>query len=102
MASPFYHQPLSTTDSIRIVGITPNHDLEAQVHCTVSEYSLAQPLEPFEALAYAWGDASDKIPIMIGDNNQYLPITRNFLNALKSLRRRDKVRLIWIDAICIN
>ncbi|KAK0610839.1 heterokaryon incompatibility, partial [Immersiella caudata] len=29
-------------------------------------------------------------------------VTRNCFNALKSLRRPDTPRSLWIDAICIN
>lgn len=55
---------------------------------------------PYEALSYATGDVSSKEIIYVDD----LPcqITKQLFNALKSIRRRQKDRILWVDAICIN
>ena len=35
-------------------------------------------------------------------NGLVFPITRNLYNALQRLCHKDKVRRLWVDAICIN
>ncbi|KAJ4109647.1 hypothetical protein NW768_012083 [Fusarium equiseti] len=80
----------------------------------------------FEAISYAWGDASDTDQIDIADGS-HLPspdlqskeltdafttfessprgtllIGRNLAAALRHLRLESKPRLLWADAICIN
>lgn len=61
--------------------------------------SLSRIIE-YEAVSYAWGPPhfSDAITC----NETLLTITPRLANALKHLRYHDKVRYLWIDALCIN
>jgi hypothetical protein len=55
----------------------------------------------YEALSYCWGDNTTfKTPIVC--NGARLEITRNLKSALWHLRNKEKVRVLWVDAICIN
>jgi hypothetical protein len=55
---------------------------------------------PYEALSYTWGDAADKVPILV--NDKVLEVTRNLFLALANIRMENADSFLWIDAICIN
>jgi hypothetical protein len=54
----------------------------------------------YEALSYVWGDASGPINITI--NGVDFSVTRSLYQALKHMMLVDKVRVVWVDVICIN
>ena len=54
----------------------------------------------FEALSYCWGDQSVKKPIEV-DYADFV-VTENLHSALVHLRSERQVRLLWVDAVCIN
>ena len=57
----------------------------------------------YEALSYAWG-SSDKLEcLLVGETgNDTIAVTQNLAAALPYLRYRDRPRVLWIDAICVN
>jgi hypothetical protein len=54
----------------------------------------------YAALSYTWGDPRDTQMITVGLSS--VPVTRNLYSALEHLRYDNTVRVIWIDALCIN
>ena len=61
----------------------------------------------FEALSYTWGSQQDLVTAEIishygGGGGHTVFTRRNLAAALRSLRYPDKVRTLWVDAICIN
>jgi hypothetical protein len=54
----------------------------------------------YESLSYVWGDIRHCVDIRIDGFN--FPVTRNLYEALKHLVLEDAVRVVWVDAICIN
>jgi len=54
----------------------------------------------YEALSYCWGDTTIKTPIIC--NGARLDVTQSLKVALQHLRNEKEVRVLWIDAICIN
>ncbi|KAF7193482.1 Heterokaryon incompatibility protein 6, OR allele [Pseudocercospora fuligena] len=65
------------------------------------------PLDPgldYEALSYTWGSPKNPIAIAVAQEDYYrtVKVTRNCAEALDALRLRDRPRLLWIDAMCIN
>ncbi|KAH6653958.1 HET domain protein [Truncatella angustata] len=54
----------------------------------------------YEALSYMWG--TDKAPNPLRCQSSDIPITLNLETALRSLRLRDGIRTLWVDAVCIN
>jgi len=126
----FKYEPLEHSQdvrAIRIVELLPGKALE-DIKCRLRPVVLQPPSESvltktfdvrgrelsganqdqeqetvvsYEALSYCWGDnAAVKTPILC--NGARLEITRNLKSALQHLREEEKVRVLWIDAICIN
>lgn len=67
------------------------------------------PLKPctgllYEALSYTWGSSASKTDVvMVRDEHDYaLGVTKSLATALQYLRLKDKPRVLWIDAICVN
>ncbi|KAK8017008.1 hypothetical protein PG993_015197 [Apiospora rasikravindrae] len=58
----------------------------------------------YEALSWCWGSDEPRFALKIeeGDNTYKFKVKRELALALKYLRRKDRVRWLWIDAICIN
>ncbi|KAH8817266.1 heterokaryon incompatibility protein-domain-containing protein [Xylogone sp. PMI_703] len=54
----------------------------------------------YEALSYTWGynDFAESIEV----KGRRLHITLNLYRALRDLRLRDRDRILWVDAICID
>ncbi|KAF2678278.1 hypothetical protein K458DRAFT_317482, partial [Lentithecium fluviatile CBS 122367] len=61
----------------------------------------------YEALPYVWGteDAKIRVPVV---ESAFPSVQRAFWlrpnvhEALKCLRSPDKIRIMWVDALCIN
>ena len=62
--------------------------------------SLLEPPE-YEAVSYTWGEPIFSASIECFSKGQ-LPITENLSNALFHLRLANRLRVLWVDAICIN
>lgn len=59
------------------------------------QYSIS-----YEALSYAWGSANKTHTIML--NGKELRVTTNLMTALRHLTWKDRDRILWIDALCID
>ncbi|KAH7304770.1 heterokaryon incompatibility protein-domain-containing protein [Stachybotrys elegans] len=78
------------------------------LHAGVGDEPLSGALEvidaentpPYEALSYCWGSEGPSTTIRIEGSD--LPIRSNLAAAMRSLRRSEGARRIWIDALCIN
>lgn len=82
----------------RLLHLSSN--TEHGITCRLSVISIDDP-PPFEALSYVWGSAEDLETIKV-DGNAFR-VTQNLYAALNSLvPLDDAVRVLWIDAICIN
>ena len=97
--SSFYtYQSLSNGNEIRLLAILPGR-FGDPIKCTLSTVCLDD--EPaFEALSYTWGSMS-RASSLICDSKS-LHVTSNLYEGLQRLRRRKSVRVIWVDAVCIN
>lgn len=83
---------------IRLAHILPGRWSE-NVSCKLTVVSLDDK-PSYEALSYAWGDPSDKVPIFL--EGLTFPVTKNLHLALRRLRHVGETRHIWVDALCIN
>jgi ankyrin repeat protein len=72
---------------------------EGFVRCELYQARLHQTF-PYEALSYTWGSKREMKNIEV--NGRRLDITRNLHEALYHLRSRDRNRILWVDAICID
>ncbi|KAI0549238.1 heterokaryon incompatibility protein-domain-containing protein [Xylaria curta] len=83
---------------IRVLCILPGFE-EGPIECQLEERDLQNDVIE-EALSYVWGE-----PIFdefINIDGRAFRVTRNLDNIIRSLRDREVIRTIWIDAICIN
>lgn len=57
-----------------------------------------------EALSYVWGSTENPSSLIVqtSTGRKVIAITQNLAQALQYLRREDKDRVLWIDAICVN
>ncbi|KAI0157231.1 heterokaryon incompatibility protein-domain-containing protein [Xylariaceae sp. FL1272] len=64
-------------------------------------------LENYEALSYVWGSPDKSCHVYVDEVDEgsvggSIPVTANLDRALRSLRPRDKPRVLWADAVCID
>jgi hypothetical protein len=86
--------------SIRILALEPSRDFNSDIRCRVIESSLNGALGVYEALSYVWGSQICDLKITCNDRPFY--VTTNCLLALRYLRKKAKIRFLWVDAICID
>lgn len=99
-ANPFHHSPLdSSTDGIRLLTLEAAKDSVAPIKSSLHHVTFAEKPK-YEALSYTWGDETTKMKISI-DGKEF-EVGRNLYQALRHIRRTDRDRVVWIDAICIN
>jgi hypothetical protein len=105
-SAPGNEQPLYVhlphKDSIRLLEIQPGIR-GSPIVCTMNYVRLQSlpgtPGPDFEALSYTWGvPGGDEFLIVC--NTQAMKVKLNLIHALHQLRRPDRVRTIWVDAIC--
>jgi hypothetical protein len=94
----FEYTPLESPNKIRIVKVLPGEET-ADIRCQMNDADLDRP-PSYHALSYVWGSAEVTSPIIL--NNRLFFVTQNLWLALRHLRRRDSVCVMWIDAISIN
>ncbi|KAI0809688.1 heterokaryon incompatibility protein-domain-containing protein [Xylaria sp. FL0064] len=86
-----------STSHIRVVRIKPGSSQD-MVECQFLTESIAAA--EFDALSYLWGTTIVPRRIKVDGTGFY--VTYNLFSALRELRRPDRDRLVWIDALCIN
>lgn len=96
MAS-FPYQELRGID-IRLLDLLPGSHTDP-LRCSIRHAPLAASTA-FEALSYTWGPPPESRQITI--NRHKVPVRPNLFTGLMYLRRPDRTRTIWIDALCIN
>lgn len=84
--------------SIRLAELEAG-DPTDPIRCFLKQERLNDRLD-FQALSYEWKQEYGCAEVHC--NGFALKVTRNLVDALKSLRHRSKNRHLWIDAICIN
>jgi hypothetical protein len=108
-------QPLLGSRHIRLIALHPQSPIKfgiersgtsdyPSLYCEVFQTSLdeistkGQPL--FMAVSYVCGDQRPALRIRCGTKSVVIP--ENAYEALLHLRLSDRLRLIWIDCLCIN
>ncbi len=103
LLQPYIYKSLETS-SIRIIRLHPAQSLEAALHCELIHRKLAD-LESYEAISYVWGDAIFSETLHISNdsiNDSIVKITPSLSTALRHFRQKDRERILWADAICID
>ena len=93
--------PLGSRDEIRLVTLEPSEHLNAIPVCDLKVVRLgSHPV--FEALSWAWGERWQETRQDIYFQQRPWSISKNLYEALTNLRRPDRSRILWFDALCIN
>ncbi|KAF6805907.1 heterokaryon incompatibility protein het-6-like protein [Colletotrichum musicola] len=92
-------------DEFRVLCLSPVRDVDYPVHVDLETYADEQHAE-YETVSYTWGgeegDSASCRPVYVGEHWDVLWQTRNCWEMLRYLRPRRGVRIVWVDAICIN
>ncbi|KAH7138683.1 heterokaryon incompatibility protein-domain-containing protein, partial [Dendryphion nanum] len=97
----FKYNPISLAGpSFRLLRLFKGD--EDSIQCQLFESKLTSPeyVRDFVALSYTWGSTSRPCDIMI--NGSKMTVTKNVYLALRDLRYKEKDRVLWIDALCID
>jgi hypothetical protein len=97
-SSLYKYHTLPYEKYIRLLVLSPGHEND-NINCTLRETELESAPE-YEAISYAWGDPANKIDVLC--DGKILMITQSLKNALLRLKLKDRPRIIWADAICID
>lgn len=84
---------------IRALCILPG-SRDDTIRCEFRVIALKDENVEFEALSYVWGTEDNPQPIELKGRPQ--KVKANLFAALQHLRKSDRQRIIWIDALCIN
>ncbi len=100
MALAYEYTPLSAShdDETRLLHLQPGSG-DDSIHFTLHTVKLNDKPR-YEAISYCWGDPSDTREVYC--DSAPLHVTNSLYSALKRLRRKDSVRILWADAVCIN
>ena len=98
MSSTLYNKLNPQKREVRVIALLPGQWSET-IHCVLNVVSPGEGCS-YQALSYVWGDPRIRREILI--NQHPFPVTINLFLALRRLRDADVVRMIWIDALCIN
>ena len=93
----FYETLPQDPFSIPLLQIKPG--VSEEVQCSLSTFSLNHAPQ-YEALSYVGGPLDPPDHVLCNDKR--LQIRPNLGLALRRIRRIDKSRYIWVDALCIN
>jgi hypothetical protein len=92
----FSHEALDRSeDSFRLCRLLPGAG-EEPVHCELIDDTVTNQTAQYCALSSTWGRPTEQRWINLTENQP------NLLAALKAVRKHETMRLMWIDAICIN
>ena len=88
---------------IRLVNLLAGHESEKTIRLSLAVVDLVA-LPQFEALSYVVGqrDVSKSVGIAHRGVVTQFSISRTLETVLMTLRREDRDRLLWIDAVSIN
>lgn len=97
-----HYLPLKEPDEIRVLMLMPyEQDADEPIQCRFEHVRLAQRSQ-YEALSYTWGDQTNQHPVSIDTAGNVVHVGQNCLLALRTLRKAEVPRLLWVDALCIN
>ncbi|EME80615.1 uncharacterized protein MYCFIDRAFT_84640 [Pseudocercospora fijiensis CIRAD86] len=101
-------QNTSGSSDIRILLLAPSRNPHANLSGALTVISLPSSEQfAYEALSYTWDAPLHSHGQYLGVGTLWIEeipvcITGNLSAALKRLRQRDRVRALWVDAVCMN
>ena len=87
---------------IRVHEILPHPRLStATLHCKIRPVFLAEEhLPQLATIFYCWEDPTSKNIIIV--DVARLQVSARFFQVISRVAHADQVRIIWLDAVCIN
>jgi hypothetical protein len=82
----------------RLMTLLPGSHTDS-IRCSLEIVDI-ENAPPFEALSYVWGRDPSNTPVLC--DHKPIHTKWNLEQALRNLRCRNKSRLLWIDAVCID
>ncbi|CAO2651715.1 Nn.00g042850.m01.CDS01 [Neocucurbitaria sp. VM-36] len=97
------YTPLKSSESdIRVARLQPGA-FDDDLRISFQNGSLKELGPDYEALSYVWGPMEDPSHVEVEDNYLFIiSIRRNLDIALRHLWWPHDVRIVWVDALCID
>ncbi|KAF1967161.1 HET-domain-containing protein [Bimuria novae-zelandiae CBS 107.79] len=92
------YQPLEKPNGFRLLVLEPGEGSD-RVSCRLVNVVVSWRTQ-YEALSYTWGDPAIIEEIICNGHKKH--VTANLQVALRNLRFKDRPRILWVDALCIN
>ncbi|KAF2687985.1 hypothetical protein K458DRAFT_332531, partial [Lentithecium fluviatile CBS 122367] len=103
-SSPIYGEALKS-DEFRLACLSAVPNKDAPIHVTLEVYNDDDHPE-YECASYTWGgedgDSTLCCPIYVGSYWDVLLQTKNCSSLLRFMTPWRGIRLVWVDALCIN
>jgi Heterokaryon incompatibility protein (HET) len=94
------YRPLNPSkQEFRLLTLLSSPDFSATLQAELQVVEIGSSPQ-YEALSYVWGTAVFERDVYI-ERRRY-PIAEHLDYALRYLRHRDRNRVLWVDALCIN
>lgn len=101
---PIYGATLKPSE-FRLACLAPPESQDDPIHVHLEAFADDSHPE-YETVSYVWGgengDSTLSQPIFVGHHWDILFQTENCQNMLRSIRPARGIRLVWVDALCIN
>ena len=95
ISSQYEYSPLLSRTSFRLLNLLPGNDNDAIAYSLVdADWEVSSQ---YEAISYAWGDTHSKVSTYC--EGKILEITKSLHDALFHLRWKDRLRVLWADAV---
>ena len=94
----YNYTSLSSPRTIRLLHLFPGK-VRSTIRCTLKGVSLDSN-QKYEAISYCWGDPTLVSHVECDDG--LIPITKSCAEVLQRFRHKNTIRVLWIDAICID
>jgi hypothetical protein len=103
--SSHIYQEVLQSHNFRLACLSAVSEKHASIHVTLEVFPDDDHPE-YECASYTWGgeegDSAPCLPIYIGPYWDVLLKTKNCSSLLRFLRPWKGIRMVWVDAICIN
>ncbi|KAK7448562.1 hypothetical protein Landi51_06238 [Colletotrichum acutatum] len=101
----FVYPTMIRSEQFRLIRFTAADSYDSLVHLDLEVYGFDNCPE-YEAVSYTWagedGDSTLKYSVYVGPYWDILWQTKNCWEMLRFVRPSRGVRMLWVDAICIN
>jgi hypothetical protein len=97
-----FRLPSMLPSEIRLLYLQPSPCFGYAIICSLITLERTAAETQYEALSYVWGMSEGMYLRPITVNNKSYRITQNLDSALRHLRHKNRERVLWVDAICLD